>query len=234
MSGFRALLVWDLRMQYRYGFWVAGAGVTLTWVVLLRLLPPGYLEIWLPCLLYLDIGSIGLMFVAGVLFFERRQGVIDALVVTPVGTSAWLASKVLSLTLLSVAVACALVLLTAGTGVSWLRLVPCFALAAALYTLCGFLAAAHLSNISSFLVATAVAGLPLCLPLLDYFDIWSHPLLWSNPAHPTLVLIRESLSPRSALELAAALLLTGAWIGVAFRLAVRAFHRRVSWRLGAA
>jgi hypothetical protein len=34
-----------------------------------------------------------MMFVAGVLFFERRQGVLDALVVTPVRTAAWLASK---------------------------------------------------------------------------------------------------------------------------------------------
>ena len=31
-------------------------------------------------------GPIGLMFVAGVLFFERRQGAIDALVVTPLPT----------------------------------------------------------------------------------------------------------------------------------------------------
>ena len=81
---------------------------------------------------------IGLMFISGVLFFEKRQGVIDALVVTPVRTADWLASKVLSLTVLATVVAVVLALLTTGPRADWLRLVPCFAIAATLFTLLGF------------------------------------------------------------------------------------------------
>jgi fluoroquinolone transport system permease protein len=234
MRDLLALLRWDLRMQYRYGFWTAGLVVTLMWVVLLRPLSPGYREIWLPCLLYLDIGALGLMFVAGVLFFERRQGVLDALVVTPLRTSAWLASKVLSLTFLATAAACVLVLLTAGVDVAWPRLVPSFALVAALYTLLGFLLAARFGSVSSFLVAFSLVGVPFALPLLDYFDIWRHPVLWVNPAQPTAVLIWRSFRPGIGLEFATAVALTGFWLALAFRLSVRAFHRQVGWRRGAA
>lgn len=229
-----ALLRWDLVMQYRYGFWIAGLVVTVMWWMLLGPLPPEYREVWLPCLLYLDIGALGLMFVAGVLFFERRQGVLDALVVTPVRTWAWLASKVLTLTLLSTVMAVVLVLLTAGGDVAWPRLVPSFALVAGLYTLLGFLLAARFGSVSSFLVAFSLVGVPFALPLLDYFAVWRHPLLWLNPAQPTAVLIWRSFRPGAGLEFAVAVVLTTFWLALAFRLGVRAFHRRVSWRRGAA
>lgn len=234
MRGLLTLLRWDVVMQVRYGFWVSGLAITVTWILLLRALSPAYLEIWLPCVLYLDIGIIGLMFVAGILFFEKRQGVIDALVVTPVRTADWLASKVVSLTLLSTVVAGVMVLATAGLRVDWLRLVPSFALAAALFTLAGFLVASRFQSVGSFIAAFGLLGLPLALPLVDYFGIWSHPLLWLNPAHPGLVLIRQSFRPGSSLELGAAVALTAFWVVLGFRLGLKVFHRRVSWRRGAA
>lgn len=234
MKALLALLRWDLVMQYRHGFWIAGLAVTLTWVAFLHPLSPEYREIWLPCLLYVDIGGIGTGFVAGVLFFERRQGVLDALVVTPLRTWAWLLSKVLSLTLLATVVACVLVLLTAGAAASWLRLVPSFALVAALYTVLGFLLAARCSSVSGFLAALGAVGLPVGLPLLDYFHIWSHPVLWLNPAQPAAALIWRSFQPSPGPESGVAVALTVFWLAVAFRLGVRAFHRQVSWRRGAA
>ena len=233
MRGVLTLLRWDVVMQVRYGFWLSGLAITLTWVLLLWALSPADLGIWLPCVLYFDIGIIGLMFIAGVLFFEKRLGVIDALVVTPVRTADWLASKVLSLTLLATTVAGVMVLATAGLRVDWLRLVPSFALVAALFTLGGFLVACRFRSVGSFLAAFGLVGLPLALPLVDYFEIWTHPLLWLNPAHPGLVLIRQAFRPGTALEFGAALLLTVFWIFLGFRLGLRAFHRQVSWRRGA-
>ena len=227
------LLRWDVVMQVRYGFWVSGLAVSLTWVLLLRALSPEYLAIWLPCVLYFDIGIIGLMFIAGILFFERRQGAIEALVVTPVRTADWLASKVLSLTLLATTVAALLVLAAAGLRVDWLRLVPSFALVASFFTVGGFLVASRFQSVGSFLAGFGLMGLPLALPLLDYFGIWSHWLLWLNPAHPGLVLVRQSFHPGSALELGVAVLLTVAWTVLGFRLGLKVFHRHVSWRQGA-
>jgi fluoroquinolone transport system permease protein len=227
------LLRWDLVMQYRHGFWASGLAVTVVWVLLLRPLPSPYLEFWLPCVLYTDIAVIGLMFIAGVLFFEKRQGVIDALVVTPVLTRDWLASKVLSLTLLATLMAAALILLTVGPDREWLWLIPACALAAGLDTLLGFLLAARFQSITGFLTAFGLLGVPLSLPVLDYLEIWSHPLLWLDPVQPTLVLVRQPIRPGGALEVVAALLLTALWIGAAFALGIRTFHHRVSWRRGA-
>lgn len=233
MSTFLQLLRWDLTMQYRYGFWAAGIGVTAMWVVALSALSPEHLKIWLPVVLYFDIGVIGLMFIAGLLFFERRQGVIDALVVSPLRTPTWLLSKLVGLVTLATVVACALVLLTVGPGADWLRLVPSFALAAALFTLLGFLVATRFGSISSFFAALGLLGVPLGLPIFEYFGVLTHPLMWLNPAQPSLVLVRLAFRKASAGEAVAATFLTLLWIGVAFTLSVQAFHRRVSWRRGA-
>lgn len=234
MKALLALVRWDLVTQYRHGFWIAGLVVTLTWVALLRPLSREYREIWLPCLLYVDVGSIGVGFVAGLLFFERHQGVLDAIVVTPVPTSAWLISKVLSLTLLTTVVASGLVLLTAAQAASWPRLLLSSAVVAALYTLIGFLLAVRCESLSGFLASLGVIGLPLGLPLLDYFRIWSHPLLWLNPGQPALVLITRSFRPGDGTAFAGAAVLAGLWLALTFWLGLRAFHRKVSWRRGAA
>jgi hypothetical protein len=48
------------------------------------------------------------------------------------------------------------------------------------------------------------------------------------------VLIRQAFRPGSGLELGAAVLAACLWIAVGFQLSVRAFHRQVSYRRGAA
>ena len=75
MSRLLILLRWDLVMQYRYGFWLAAAGVTALWVAGLQPLSPEYLEIWLPCVLYFDIGVIGLMFMPECSCFSTETSV---------------------------------------------------------------------------------------------------------------------------------------------------------------
>jgi len=222
-------------MQYRYGFWLAGLVVTVVWAALLYPLPADLQETWLPCVLYFDVATVGMMFMAGLLFFERKQGVIDALVATPLPTPTWLLSKLLSLTLLATAIACALVLLTIGGRVAWLQLFPAFALSAALFTLMGFLAAARYGNVTGFLTFFAIVGLPLALPMASYFGVVRHPLLWLNPAQPTIVLIQQAFEPRSVspVELWTSALLAAAWAVLGFWLSIRHFHRHVSGRRGA-
>ncbi len=235
MKTLLSLFSWDCRMQYRYGFWLAGLVVTVVWAALLYPLPADLQRTWLPCVLYFDVATMGMMFVAGLLFFERKQGVIDALVATPLPTPTWLLSKLLSLTLLATVVACALVLLTIGWRAAWLRLVPAFALSAALFTLLGFLAAARYGNVTGFLTFFAIVGLPLALPVAYYFGVLRHPLLWLNPAQPTVVLIRQAFRPGAAspAELWASVLLAAGWTLLGLWLSARHFHRHVSWRRGA-
>lgn len=234
MKRLGVLLRCDLVTQYRHGLWAAGLVVAGVWAALLAPLSREYLDLWLPVALYSDVVVTGLMFVAGMLFFERDQGSIAALVVTPIRTEEYLASKVISLTLLVVIIATALTLALYRGGGDWPRLLLAFALGGALFTLLGFLVAARFNTVSTFLTAFGLISTLLVLPVLDYFGLLSHPLFWVLPVQPPMVLFRQAFHGGSAAELALAVGLQLAWIALAFVLARRAFHRRVAFRRGAA
>ena len=221
-------------MQVRYGFWAAGTVVTVVWAGLFWPLSTEALDVWLPFVLYSDIAVIGMMFVAGGLFFDRRQGVIEALAVTPVPTSVWLLSKLITLTVFGTAVASTIVVLLSGFGVAWGRLLLAFGLSSCLFTMIGFLVAARFGTVSSFLVFFGLISIPTALPVLDYFGIWSHPAVWLLPFQPALVALREAFHPADAAAFGLALGLLVVWIGVGFPLCVATFHRHVSGRQGVA
>ena len=228
------LLRWDLTTQYRHGLWAAGLVVAAMWAGLLAPLNREYLDLWLPVALYSDVVITGLMFVAGMLFFEREQGSIAALVVTPVRTAEYLVSKVISLTLLTLVIASSLTLVLYRGHGDWVRLLLAFTLGGALFTLLGFLVAARFNTVSTFLTAFGVVSTFLALPILDYFGLFRHPLVWLLPVQPPMVLFRQAFHGGTTAELLLAVTLQLLWIGLAFALAHRAFHRRVSYRRGAA
>lgn len=232
MKAFWNLLRWDMVMQVRYGFWAAGAVVTMVWVALLWSLPKDLLDLWLPYLLYSDISVVGLFFICGIVFFDRRQGMINALAVSPMTTRSWLVSKVVSLTFLSTMVVCALAVLLYGWGLAWGRLLPGIILSSVLFTLIGFLGAARLTTMTGFLTFFILVSIPSGLPTLAYFDIWSHPLLWLLPFQPMLVVIRHGFVPVSTGEATLAFVLLLAWIGLGYHLAVLSFHRYLASRPG--
>jgi fluoroquinolone transport system permease protein len=221
-------------MQLRYGFLAAGVVVTLVWAALLWPLSRDLVDLWLPVVLYNDVLTIGLLFISGVVFFDRRQGMIDALAVSPMSTRAWLLSKVVSLTLLVTAVASGLVVLLCGWRLAWGRLLPALVLSSALFVLIGFLGAARLKTISGFLTFFILVSLPSSLPPLAYFDVWNHPVIWLLPFQPALVAIRHGFRPGDPAELAGALAALVVWISVFYRFAIATFHRHLASRPGVA
>lgn len=184
-----------------------------------------------PLVLYGDIAVIGLMFVAGLLFVERRQGVLEALAVTPTTARAWILSKVVSLTLVATTVASALTAVLLGVGAPWLRLLPSFVLVSSLFTLIGFLFAARFRSISSYLVACALGGLPTLPPVLAHLGIGRHTLHWINPFHAALVAFAESFVPSdTGTRWVVALAALASWNVLGLHLAERAFERWVAHR----
>jgi len=226
-------LRWDLVMQYRYGFWVAGLVVTLAWSVIFWPLSRAYLDLWLPVVLFADIAVVGLMFIAGVLFFERGQGAIDALVVTPMPTALWLLSKVISLTFLATAVASGLVVLLYGWRVPWGALLIAISLSAALNTLVGFLVAAKFNSVSNFLAFFGLVSIPISLPVLSYFGIFDHALFWIIPQQSSIVLLDQAFRSERTASFYVAIGVILIWIVIGFRLSVLVFHRYVGSRRGA-
>jgi fluoroquinolone transport system permease protein len=229
-STFASILSWDLKTQLRYYFWIAGLFVTLVWILVLKILPMDVVAFWLPVLLFVDTCSIGIMFIAGLLFLDRHQGTIEAIAVMPTATSSWLLSKVLTLSLLCTVCALAIVFFSAES-VNWIKTVPAVALSSIFYTSFGFILACPFQKIQNYFLAMSLALAVLSIPVYGYLDLLNTPLLWLLPSQPAMVVLSAASNEVTSTSYSFALLVLLGWSIATFWAATRAFHYFVTDRM---
>ncbi|MGB3635622.1 MAG: hypothetical protein WA982_16385, partial [Rubrobacteraceae bacterium] len=79
MSRFASTVRLDLLLQKRYGFFYAGAFVTVVWVALLLPLPDSLLDLAVPLIVFTDLAVVGFFFIAGMVLFEKGEETLFAL-----------------------------------------------------------------------------------------------------------------------------------------------------------
>jgi fluoroquinolone transport system permease protein len=239
-------LRWDTRLQLRHGFYHAAAFVAALFIAgLLRLPPTGIDPGWLtPPLVASNLTMSTFYFMAGLVLLEKGEGTLEALVVTPLRAGEYLASKVLTLTALTVAENVAIVAVFVGPqlGAGVLPLALGIALASALFALVGFVAVVRYDSINEFLAPSVLwAGLA-SLPVYTWLLGWTHPLdwvVWLHPLHGAMVLMQAGLVPAGApagptwLALGYGVAYPALWIAAAGWWSRRAFQRFVVARPGA-
>lgn len=228
---FMAAFGWEMRLQWRYYFWLVAVIVTLVWSTLLASLTPGARTLWIPVIVFGDISNIGLLFIAGSLILERQQGTLDAVAVMPIATGTWLLAKLLSLTLLSTTCGVVLTLLNLES-INWLRVIPAIAVTAAFFTSAGFILVCPFRNILNYFLVMALATTVLSLPLLSYFDIAESAMLWLLPSYPLVLLLELAFGDGTRPQFLLALFISLAWIAVSHWLGIQCFHRFVAARAG--
>jgi len=150
------LLRWDFTMQVRHGFWVAALFVLLPWVAVLLSVSQEHASFLLPALIFLDISVAGTLFMAGVYFFEKREGSLRALVVTPVRTWQWLTSKLVSLTVMGTVMCLVLVVVKKGIHAPWGYVLVAILCINVLFILFGFILAAPNDRFTNFFLYFAL------------------------------------------------------------------------------
>lgn len=195
MSRLVATMSWDVRLQVRNGFYYA-AGFVALFMVLLLLWPSREDLVWiLPVLVFSNLMINTFYFFSGLVLLEKREGTLEAQVVTPLRTWEYLASKLVTLTALALVENLAITGLAYGFGFRVIPLVVGMLLAAVIYCLVGFALVARYDSINEFLMpsflVTAAFSVPL-LPYFGYFEGWWHYL---HPLLGPLLLLEAAFSP---------------------------------------
>lgn len=226
MSALARMLRWDFTMQLRHGFWVAAVFALLPWLAVLLSVSQSQATIILPALIFLDISIAGTLFMAGVYFFEKREGSLFALAVSPIETWQWLISKLVSLMVMGTAMCVALVVVKKGLDAPWGPLLVACVGVNVLFILFGFMLAAGSEQFTGFFVRWVPFFALMEVPCLSFFGI-SHPLFWLFPTQPALVLLRGAFEGMSLARFLLVLAVQLAWIALFYLLALRAFRRNV-------
>jgi fluoroquinolone transport system permease protein len=225
MSRFGAALRTDVRLQLRHGFYVAGAFVAAIWIAILSQLPRDAVRAVLPAFLFLNGLTTTFFFVAGLVLFEKREGVLQALVVTPLREGEYLSAKVATLTFLAMVEGLVIVALGWGTDFRVAPVVLGSLVIGVIYTLLGFVVVFRYDSINEFLLpGSAVVGL-VQLPVLSSLGIWDPAVFWLWPTQGALLLLQAGFAPLGTSRWAFAVGSSALWMGLLAVLVRRAFRR---------
>jgi fluoroquinolone transport system permease protein len=232
VSPLAATIACDVRLQLRNGFYYAVAFLLAAILIVIRLLPDFQ---WRPVLPPLVLGNLSLatfFFIAGLVLLEKAEGTLEAQIVTPLTAERYLASKILTLTALSLVETVLMVMITAGLGFSPLPLVLGIVLASALYCLAGFIAVVRYDSINELLFPTIAWVALFSLPILHFAGLWTSPLMYLHPFQAPLVLLEGAFLPLAWWQWLYGIGYSALWIGVAFAWSASAFRRFVVAAVG--
>ena len=93
---------WDAQLQIRNGFYYASAFVAVVSILVLSQLrlSPDTLALLLPAIVLQNIFINTFYFIGGLVLLEKGDGTLEGLIVSPLRKEEYLASKVVTLTLL--------------------------------------------------------------------------------------------------------------------------------------
>lgn len=222
----------DVRFQVRHGFYYAYALVCLLYILFLRSLPEDVQGMAGTVLLFSDPGALGSFFVGGIVLLERGQSILDTLFVTPLRLAEYLISKVVSLTVLAISTAFAIVLLTFGWRFDPLLLLAGIVLSSAFFTLLGLGIVVRVKTLNGYLLVSPFYVTVFFLPALEHLQVYSSPLFYLLPGKATMMLIDGAFHGIGGGELVYALGTMGVWILLAYLWAHRSFTRYVIMRIG--
>ena len=234
MTRLISTIQWDIRLQFRNGFYYASAFVAVVSILFLAQLQlsPEILALLLPAIILQNVLINTFYFIAGLVLLEKGEGTLEGIVVSPLRRWEYLLSKVVTLTLLSILESLAIIIFLYGLGFNLLFMIIGLALLGIFFALAGFIAVARYDSINTFLLPSVLMVTALSLPLLDYFGIWRSPLMYLHPIQAPLLLMKAAFQPVALWQLGYGVLYSGLWIGLAYRWSQRAFYRFVILKEG--
>lgn len=225
MNRFANTLRWDIVRQFREGFYTVSAVVAVIMIVLLRQIDGVDWALWWPAILLENLIINAFYFMAGMVLLEKGEGTLEAQIVSPLRTWEYMAAKVASLLILSILESLLIIGLVSGLGFNWFWLLLGIALVVALYVLYGFFVVARYDSISDFILPSALWTMGFSLPLLWYFDLWKHWIMFLHPLQAPLLLMRAAYHPAEPWQLLYGVGYAGLWVAVGYFVSKRTFHR---------
>jgi fluoroquinolone transport system permease protein len=197
-----ALVRHDMRLQARYGIYLAYGFVVAFYVTVLvglgELLPSWAVGV----LLYSDPAAVGFFFLGALMMLEKGEGVRVALAAAPAGAADYLAGKLVTLTGLSL-LAALIIVLAVHPDANLGLLLAGQALTSVSFIGLGVPLALRFRTVNGYLIGSGAALTPFLVPaamaLLEPMPIWA--LLWPPAAQLRLILVATGYGAATPVEI---------------------------------
>lgn len=184
----KMLIKADIRMQYKYGFYLLYVFLSIVYVAILFAVPEGWRPKAAILLIFTDPAALGLYFMGAIVLFEKSERVLNSIAVSPVKTSEYVLSKLLSLSVISTAAG--LVIGIAGGVVKEpVSFTLGVFLCACLFSSVGLIVACKISTLNQFVLATIPGELLISMPALLWLFFYDRDWLIVHPGAALMMLL---------------------------------------------
>ena len=228
MSRVSSAMRWDITLQWRQGFYYVCVFAAIAWIVFFSQFSKEHLQYLLPPFLLLSLNITTYFFVAGLVLFEKGEGALEGLVVTPLRTKEYLISKTTTLTVLALIENLLIIILVYGFGFELLPLIAGLVLMSVVYVLIGFVIVARYDSISEYLMPASLFIGVLQLPWIGYFELWYPQAFYVFPTQGPLLLLKWAFQPIETWQIMYAVVSSVVWVAVFYVLAHKSFHKFIT------
>lgn len=187
------MLKWDIRLQFRYGIIPVYVVLTSLLVLGLQLAGQDINPDIVILLIATDPAVLGFYFIAVLVLYEKTEGVLQALVVSPLDATGYLFSKAASLSTLAVSASFAVAVSEFGLSPRIAVLLFGVLLSSLLIVFLGFVAVSRFDSINEYFLSAAVWGTILFSPILGYLGLFNTPAFYLLPFQPLLITIEAGV-----------------------------------------
>lgn len=225
-------IAYDIKLQYRQGFYYAYLVISAFYVVLLRFLPASVRETADILLTFTDPSMLGFFFIGGLVLLEKGQDIHNTLFVTPYKPEEYILSKTLSLTILSAISSYLIHISEFGFTTNPLLFMLGVVLTSVFFTFAGMGVAFRCRSLNGFFFLSTMVTFVFLLPISGFLDIWSTPLYYVLPTQGSFILLRSAFEQIPASQILYAVLLLAGWGGLAFLWTRVSFRKFIMLRMG--
>ncbi len=202
MTKLPVLVQGEVQRMQKYNILAGGFIVALLWVAALHFLDATLVDALFVNLLFLDLVSMPVIMVAVSLFYEKQEGTLQALLVSPIRHSEYVWAKVLAnglSALLTLAVLYAYAHFARGLQANLALLVVTVFLASGFHTLVGILLTYGARDFTGMLMRYMVYALVFMIPvLIDHTGLvdsrWFKLILAACPPQAVVVLLDSAVT----------------------------------------
>ncbi len=209
MNNFKTLFAGELQRMQKYHIITASIVVAFFWIGALHLLETGDVSYLFSMIVFFDVVSMSIVMAGVTIFFEKQEGVLKSLFVSPIDKTEFISSKILG-NLTSNFITIILVFLYAQIfreiSISLIGLVGAVLLIGLFHALVGFLIIYKSRDFTELLVGMLLYFLVLMIPvMLEIFElitsrIFSN-LLFLTPTKTSSVLLEGIIGQADLWEL---------------------------------
>ena len=191
------LTLYNIKLQFRQGFYYAWIFITILYIIMLYFLPQNIKITILPLIMLSEPSTFAMIFTGAIVLLERDDKMFENLFITPLPIKTYIYSKMISISIPAVLCTFLISGLTGYFSLKLLLLLPAVILTTFFFVICGLILSASSRDIISFIGKIAVYGSIFILTILDYFGIFAGYFQYLLPSKGALVLISTAIGYKS-------------------------------------